>query len=56
MPQIVVIANIITYVKPCNKEKSVVSLPMVEHRFKEIDLNVVIYISKHVQVSARRKL
>jgi hypothetical protein len=31
----------IACVKPHNKEKSLVNLPMVEHRFEEIDLNVV---------------
>jgi hypothetical protein len=42
MPQDVVVANTITFVKPRNKEKSVMNLLMVEHRSKETDLNVVI--------------
>jgi hypothetical protein len=42
MPQDFIVANTITFVKPRNKEKSVVSLPMVEHRSKETNLNVVI--------------
>jgi hypothetical protein len=41
MPQAVVVVNTTTFIKPRNKEKSVVSLPMVEHRSKEIDPNVV---------------
>jgi hypothetical protein len=47
MPQDIVVANTITFVKPRNKENSVMknsvmNLLMVEHRSKEIDLNVVI--------------
>jgi hypothetical protein len=41
MPRVVIAANTTISIKPCNKEKNVVNLPMVEHRYEETDPNMV---------------